>query len=73
MKVASGKVIGGKVIVEAGVFDDGADVTVIARDDDEQFTASHEQEAALLAAIAEVENGQTITGTALVERLRSFV
>ena len=34
MKVATGKVIDGKVVVEGTALDEGAMVTVLARDDD---------------------------------------
>jgi hypothetical protein len=70
MRVATGKVVGGKVVVDGEAFVDGAEVTVIAGDDDERFTASPEQEADLLSAIAEVERGEVVSAADLPVRLR---
>ena len=73
MKVATGKVIDGKVVVEGAAFDEGAMVTVLARDDDETFEVSPEQESALLLAIGEAERGETISGEQLLDNLRRRV
>ena len=69
MKVATGKVIDGRVVVEGAPLDEGATVTVLARDDDEAFEVSPEEEAALLLAIGEAERGETMSGEALLEGL----
>jgi hypothetical protein len=70
MRVATGKVVGGKVVVDGDAFAEGAIVTVVAREGDETFVATPEQEAELLGAIAECERGETITSAELLERLR---
>ncbi len=70
MKIATGKVVNGKVVVEGEPLAEGATVTVLARDDEETFDVSPEDEAALLAAIAEAERGDVITSRELFERLR---
>lgn len=69
MKVATGKVIAGKVVVEGEPFPDGAKVTVIARDDDETFELSPEEEAEILSAIAEAERGETMDVAQLLDSL----
>jgi hypothetical protein len=71
MKVATGKVVGGKVVLDGADFAEGATVTVLARDDDESFEASSELESALLQAIDEVERGDSVSGESLLARLRS--
>lgn len=73
MRVATGKIIGGKVVVDGEAFVDGAEVTIIAGEDDELFTASPEQEAALLAAVAEIERGEVVSASELLGRLRRLV
>lgn len=73
MKVATGKVIAGKVVVDGDGFSEGAEVTIIAGDDEEQFSASPEEESALLAALAEIENGQVVSAADLLDRLRRLV
>ena len=70
MKIATGKVIDGRVVVEGAALDEGATVTVLARDDDESFDLSPEQEAELLLAIGEAERGETISSNELLENLR---
>ena len=70
MKVATGKVIGGKVVLEGEPLAEGSVVTVVAREDDETFEVSPEDERALLAAIAQAERGEVISWEELRERLR---
>ena len=47
-------------------------MTVIARDDDEVFEVSPEDEKALLDAIAQAERGEVASWEELRERLRRF-
>lgn len=70
MRVATGKVIDGRVVVEGTAFDEGAVVTILARDDDETFDLSPEQETELLIAIAEAERGEVIPAGQLLKNLR---
>jgi hypothetical protein len=70
MKVATGKVIGGKVVLEGEPLAEGSVVTVVAKEDDETFDVSPEEERALLAAIAQAERGQVVSWEELREQLR---
>ena len=72
MKVATGKVVEGKVILEGDPLPEGSVVTVVAREDDETFDVSPEEEAALLAAIVQAERGEVVSWEELRERLRRF-
>ena len=72
MKVATGTVVDGKVIVEGESLTDGTKVTVVLREDEESFDLTPEQEQELLASIEEIERGDYITGDELLERLRRF-
>jgi len=72
MKVAIGRVVDGKVIVDGEPFAEGSEVAVVARDDDEAFEVSPEDEKALLAAIAQVDQGNVVSWEELRERLRRF-
>lgn len=69
MKVATGRVVAGKVIVEGEPLPDGARVTVIAREGDETFELSSEEEAEILSAIAEAERGDTMDAAQLLDSL----
>ena len=72
MRVATGTVIDGKVVVEGEPLAEGTKVTVVLREDEEFFELTPEEEAELLASIAEIERGEYITGEELLERLRRF-
>ena len=70
MRVATGKVIDGKVVVEGAPLDEGAVVTIFARDADETFAVTPDEEAALLVAIGEVERGETVSAEEHLDSLR---
>jgi hypothetical protein len=71
MRIATGKVIAGKVVVDGAPFEEGAKVTVIAADDTETFELGTEDEAVLLAAIMEANRGEVVDGVELVAKLGS--
>ena len=68
MKVATGKVVDGKVILEGVPFAEGTSVTVLARDD-EVFELTPEQEAELLLSIAEADRGETVSAEEVLAKL----
>jgi hypothetical protein len=72
MKVATGTVIDGKVVVEGESLAEGTKVTVVLREDEESFDLTPEEEAELLASIAEIERGEYLTAEELLKRLRRF-
>ena len=70
MRIASGKVVDGRVELD-GELPEGASVTVLALEDDESFAADAETEKMLLEAIAQCDRGQTTPLTDLLSELRS--
>jgi hypothetical protein len=72
MKVATGTVVDGKVVVEGETLAEGSTVTVVLREGDETFDLTADEEAELLASIAQIERGEFISGEELLERLRRF-
>ena len=72
MKVATGTVVGGKVVVEGEVLAEGSTVSVLLREDEETFELTAADEAELLESIAEIERGDFITGDELLKRLGRF-
>jgi len=70
MRISSGKVVDGQIIYE-GEFPEGAEVTLIARDDEETFNVTPALRAVLLQSIAECERGETISGSDLIREMRS--
>jgi hypothetical protein len=69
MRVVTGKVVEGKVVVEGDPLEEGSTVTVLAQDDDEDFELTAEQEALLLEAIEEADQGDFIDGDQLLKQL----
>jgi len=61
MQVATGTVVNGKIVLEGVPLPEGAVVTVVTRGADEGFQLSAEQEDELLAAMAEIEQGNTVS------------
>ena len=72
MKVATGIVIDGKVVVEGATLAEGSTVTVMLRDGEDTFALSPEDESELLESIAAIERGEFVSGEELLERLRRF-
>ena len=69
MKMSTGKVVDGKIVVEGVELVEGSTVIVLEEDDDPvELTA--EQEAELEAAIADIERGKYITPDELFEKLK---
>ena len=69
MKVATGKVVGGKVVLEGVSLEEGTSVTVLAKDDDGSFDLTPEQEAELLLSIAEADRGETVSAEEVLAKL----
>jgi hypothetical protein len=70
MQIASGKVVDGQVVVE-GDLPEGADVTLLALDGEEEFEVGAELEAVLLESIAQGQRGKTISAEDLLREIRS--
>jgi len=73
MKVVSGRVIAGRIVVEGEPLEEGCTVTVLTPERDETFVLDVEAEAALLAALAEADRGETIAGDGLPNKLRKWL
>jgi hypothetical protein len=69
MRVVTGKVVGGKVVVDGSPLEEGATVTVIAAGDAEILELSPAEEAALLASLAEADREDVIDADEIVAEL----
>ena len=69
MRVATGRVVDGKVEVEGAPLEEGSSVTVLASDGEEGFTLSAEEEAELLLSIEEADRGETVSGEEVLKKL----
>jgi hypothetical protein len=70
MRIASGRVIDGRVIYE-GELPEGAEVTLLAHEAEETFEVTPELKAVLLQSIAECERGETISADELIREMLS--
>jgi hypothetical protein len=70
MRIASGRVVEGKVEVEGEPLPDGMIVTLLARDSDEPFEVDPALKAELLASIAEADRGKLIPAEEVLKKLR---
>jgi hypothetical protein len=69
MKMATGKVVDGKVVLEGVSLEEGTAVTVLAKDDEGGFDLTPEQEAELLLSIAEADRGETVSAEEVLAKL----
>jgi len=69
MQIATGTVVGGKVVVEGLDLSEGETVTVLTQESAQEVHLSPEDEAQLLEAIAEADRGETISAEDLFARL----
>jgi hypothetical protein len=70
MMFARGKVVDGKVIVEGPALEEGAEVMVLLREDEEDFELTPQQEAELLESIEQANRGDTVDGFEFLDSLR---
>ena len=70
MRIASGKVVGGRVELDTDL-PEGTSVTVLAPEGDETFEADPETEKMLLEAIAQCQRGETTPLSDFLAELRS--
>lgn len=69
MRVTTGTVVDGKIVVADESFAEGLTVTVLAPEDGETFTLGPEAEVALLEAMAEGDRGEVIAAEDLLRDL----
>ena len=69
MRVATGKVVAGKIVVEGDPLAEGSIVTVLAPENGEIFELNADDEAALLTSIEEAERGDVVDGEEFLREL----
>ncbi len=67
MLITTGRVNDGVIQVDTKVLPDGTAVTVLAHEGDETFELNATQEAELLAAIAEAEQGEIVSASEVLQ------
>lgn len=72
MRVTTGTVVAGKVVLDDPSLTDGTDVLVVTREPEQTVRLSPEELAELEAGIAEADRGESISGDEFFERLRRY-
>lgn len=72
MQIASGTIVGGKVVVDGLSLPEGTTVTVLARGDEAAVRLPPQLEAELVDALDEADREQGISAEKLFTRLRRF-
>ena len=72
MRVATGTVVKGMIVVDDSEFKDGTDVFILTREREDEVHRSPEELADLEAGIAEADQGEMIPGDEFFARLRRF-
>ena len=69
MLITTGRVNDGRIEIDDERLPEGSTVTILASEDGEVFEATPDEEARLLAAIAEAKSGDVIRASELLERI----
>lgn len=72
MQIASGTIVGGKVVVDGLSLPEGTVVTILARGDEVAVRLTPEEEAELTDALEEADREEGISAEELFARLRRF-
>ena len=70
MLIPTGKALGGTIKVDDHNLPEGAVVTVLAPEGDETFELAPEEEAKLLAAMAEADRGEPTSAADILQQIR---
>jgi hypothetical protein len=71
MVITSGRVVGGKIVVDGDPLPEGTSVTVLTREGDESFVLDAAAEAELLESIAEADRGDVVPADEVLRALRN--
>jgi len=70
MKMATGKVVGGKMVLDGVSLNEGSSVTVLANDDEGSFDLTPDQEQELLLSLAKADRGgETVSAEEVLAKL----
>ena len=70
MRIATGKVIRGKLELDGDSLEEGATVTVLVPEPDETFTLTPDEEVALEESLKQAARGEFVDSDALLRELR---
>jgi hypothetical protein len=71
MRVTSGRIVSGRVVVDGEPLPEGSVVTILSRKADETFQLDETAERELLASIAEADRGELVHAEEVLKSLRN--
>lgn len=69
MKIITGTVMDGRIVVEGAPFSEGEKVTILGHDGNETFRVSAEEKRQLLESLAQADRGEFVDGEELLAEL----
>ncbi|HEX7831988.1 MAG TPA: hypothetical protein VF787_20195 [Thermoanaerobaculia bacterium] len=69
MKIVTGTVLHGQIVVEGEPFSEGETVTIVGHDERETFHVTPEEKRMLLESIAQADRGEVVDGDELLAEL----
>jgi hypothetical protein len=69
MKIVTGTVVDGRIVVEGQPFLEGEKVTILGHNDSETFSVSPEEKRMLLESIAQADRGEFVDADELLAEL----
>jgi hypothetical protein len=69
MKIITGTVMDGRIVVEGAPFSEGEKVTVLGHEGNATFCVSAEEKRELLQSMAQADRGEFVDGEALLSEL----
>ena len=69
MRITTGRVVEGKIVVEGDPLDEGSVVTVLAPEGEETFELTSDEEVEILLSMDEASRGETISAEDLLTSL----
>ena len=69
MKIATGTVMHGQIVVEGQPFSEGEKVTILSHEESETFRVSAEEKRQLLESIAQADRGEFVDADELLAEL----
>jgi len=69
VKIATGTVMDGRIVVEGRPFSEGEQVTILGHDESETFRVSLEEKHMLLESIAQADRGEFVDADELLAEL----
>lgn len=70
VRITTGKVVSGKVVIDGDPLPEGSAVTIVTSEESEEFELGPAEEAALLESLEQANNGLTVPAEEVLSKLQ---